>query len=260
MLQNGGLVKPLTPEQLKKIQTFPQYTGICPTCNGEKTFTTDGVTHDCDCKGQLELQRRYFAANIGSLYHIIHFDDFFDPEGELADTVRDYVDAFEDNLYYGRGITFDGDLGTGKTFAAIVILKELVKKGYDGYFITFDDLLNVQSRGWDDLESNKEFYRIRDADILVVDELFDALEGTKKKELLADTLERIVRYRVSNRMPTIITTNLKPEQEARAYPRVSSLLATNQIRCRAPGDDMRKNKVRKLTSGRIARGDRKAIV
>jgi DNA replication protein DnaC len=253
-------LKALTVDQFKKIKSFPQYTGECPTCEGEKTYTTDGVTYECDCKGQLELQRRYFAANIGSLYHIIHFDDFFDPEGDLADTVRDYIDNFADNLYYGRGITFDGPLGTGKSFGAAVVLKELIKKGYNGYFITFDDLLNVQSRGWDDPESNKEFYTIRDAEILVIDELFDALEGTRKKELLSDTLERIIRYRVGNRMPTIITTNLKPDQEARAYPRVASLLATNQIRCHVPGDDVRKDKVRKLTSQRIARGDRKAIV
>lgn len=251
-------MKPLTNIGLKRARSLG-YDGTCPTCRGKLAYNLDGEEYDCDCEEQMRLQRHYLAANIGSLYHIIHFNDFFDPEGDLYDTVLDYIDNFEDNLYYGRGITFDGPLGTGKSFGAAVILKELIKKGYEGYFITFDDLLNVQTQGWSDAESHQEFYSIRDADVLVIDELFDGLTS-KQKDLLSDTLERIVRYRVANRKPTIITTNLKADQEARAYPRIASLLATSQIRCHVPGDDVRKGKVRRLTDDRIARGDRKAIV
>jgi len=250
----------LTTEQLKRIKSFPAYTGNCPTCEGEQVYRLDGGTFTCNCQEQLQLQRRYFAANIGAAYHIISFNDFFDNYEYLRETVENYIANFDDNLYYGRGITFDGPLGTGKTYGATVILKELIKKGVEGYFITFDDLLNVQSKGWKQDEYDPEFYTIRNTQLLVVDELFDHPDGTKKKELLSETLERIIRYRVSNRLPTILTTNLKPDQEALAYPRVNSLLSTCQIRCSLHGDDLRKGKVRKLTDNRIARGDRKPIV
>lgn len=253
-------MKPLSTKQLRKAKSFPEYTGECPTCGGKKTYTLDGQVYDCDCEKQLKLQRRYFAANIGALYHNISLGDFFEGYSGLAQVITDYIEFFENNLYYGRGVTFHGPLGTGKSFAATIILKSLIQKGYDAYFITFDDLLNLQSKGWKESEYNHEFYTVRDTQILVIDEIFAALEGTKKKELLAETLERIIRYRVSNRMPTILTTNMSPEEEANAYPRVNSLLATSQIRCHVSGDDLRKSQVRTLTDQRIKRGDRKPIV
>lgn len=245
---------------MARVRAFPQYDGICPTCRSERKYQLDGIVYDCDCQQQLKLQRLYFASNIGSLYHTLSFEDFFEGQEALKQVIDDYLSAYENNRYYGRGITFDGPLGTGKSFAAALILKEVIKKGYNGYFISFDDLLNLQSQGWKDKEYNEEFYTVRNAELLILDELFKAPEGSPKDQLLSDTLERIIRYRVSNCMPTIITTNLKPDQETQAYPRVASLLATSQLRCHVEGSDKRKNQVRALTNARILRGDRKPIV
>lgn len=245
---------------MERVRKFPQYDVKCPTCRDQKTYHLDGVDYKCNCREQKKLQRLYFASNIGSLYHTLSFDDFFEGQEALRGQIEDYLDDLEDNLYYGRGITFDGPLGTGKSFAAALILKESIKRGHNGYFISFDDLLNLQSQGWKEVQFNEEFYLVRNTPLLVLDELFKAPEGTPKDALLSDTLERIVRYRVSNCLPTIITTNLKPDQETQAYPRVASLLATSQVRFTIEGSDKRKNEVRTLTNARIKRGDRKPIV
>jgi DNA replication protein DnaC len=249
---------PLTPRQLKRVRVHKKYDpDKCPTCENEGEYYYNDEYHACDCATQKRLQRRYIAANIGSRYHNLTFDDVFDDFREVAEAVKDYVDNFEDNAAYGRGLTFTGPLGTGKSFAASLILKELIKKGHDCFFIEFDDLLHVQAQGWNDLD-NEEFYEIRNAEVLVIDELTTEPDG-KKKDLLSATLERVIRYRVNNSLPTIITTNLTAEQEASAYPRVASLLATCQTRYSLDGDDQRKKNARSTNQKLIKQSARRPI-
>lgn len=234
---------------------------VCPTCSNKREYVNNGITYKCNCEEQILLQKHFFAANIGSLYHIISYEDLFDEDrlDDLQEFIVEYVNNFDDNLYYGRGITFWGPLGTGKSFAACIVLKELIKRGYDGYFIMFDDLLNLQQRGWDEGDYNDLFYEIRGTQVLVIDELIAKPNSTKATEYLAETLERIIRFRVSNRLPTIITTNLTPEKEREVYPRVSSLLSTSQVRYTLEGEDERQGRVRRTTDKKIKAGERRPI-
>ena len=223
---------------------FPKYdVSICPTCENNGTYALDGELFTCNCDVQRLLSRHFYAANIPTLYHDISFEDLFTEKAKLAEFIQSYLDNWDNNYRFGTGITFSGDLGTGKSFAATIILKELVKRGVKGFFIPFDDLLTVQRKGWGDINED-DFFRIRETQILVLDELFDADKGSSKWSLLADTLERIVRFRVNNCLPTIITTNLQPETERTAYPRVASLLASCQLRYELNGEDVRVAQVR----------------
>lgn len=218
----------------------------------------NGKEVKCDCKEQIRLQLHYLGAGIGSRYHNLGFGDFIGGFEEVYDMVKNYVAKFDDHYYYGEGITFCGPLGTGKTFAASLILKELVKKGRICLMLPFQQILDFQRLNWDD-SSNKKFEEAQRVEVLAIDEVFDS-DLPKKKSFLADTLEQIIRYRVDYRLPTIITTNISRSDEMSSYPRVFSLLSSSQIRHEIKGDDQRLDFVRKRNRKLATDGERRPIV
>lgn len=249
----------LTGLQLARVKANAKYSkDDCPTCANKGSYLCNGEVVSCDCSLQIRLQRAYLGANIPAKYHTLGFDDFFEGFKEQGEIVRSYVEKFEDYYYYGKGITFCGPLGTGKSFAASLIAKELVKQGRHCLFVPFSDLLDYQRRQWDD-QSNQEFDEARNVELLVIDELSDATTD-RQKEFLANVLERIVRHRVSFNLPTIITTNISKEREKKTYPRVFSLLSSCQDRYKIDGEDQRILLVGKDTRKKAQESERRPII
>lgn len=117
---------------------------------------------------------------------------------------------------------FHGANGVGKTGLAAAIVNALTDMGQQSLYIRLQDFIQaVQARyqrakttdGYGDDFGNDTSEDViahaQTAPVLVVDE-FDV----RDREISADKLgivEKVVRYRHGNRLPTVITTNLTPE-------------------------------------------------
>lgn len=230
----------------------------CPTCDGEKSYRLDGKVYECDCELQRLLQRHYFAANIGREYHDICLEHF---EGEDRETVvpvvQEYIETFPDNFHYGLGITFSGPWGTGKTFAMNCILKELVKQGRKVYFITFEELITT----WGSAYSNDDYKilmeRLMSVDVLGLDEL--KTDPRNRQGFLANGLDVLLRHRTSNLLPTLITTNMTPDQEEEEFGKAYSLLSARNNRVILSGKDQRGGLVRDRNLDLKEKGERRPI-
>lgn len=232
---------------------------VCPTCNDRGVFNLDFKTHECDCELQKLLQRHYLAANIGREYHDICLSDF---EGEdtitVVDSTRGYIDRFEDNFHFGLGLTFNGPFGTGKTFAMACVLKELIKLGHDVYFITFDELINIWGKSWHDDTAKKMLERrLKAAKVLGLDELRTDARNTTG--FLESGLDSVIRHRTANLLPTLVTTNMKREDELDQFGKVYSLLSAKNTRVQTHGHDRRMREVRNRNFDLAQRGERRAI-
>jgi hypothetical protein len=93
----------------------------------------------------------------------------------------------------------------------------------------------------------------------VLDELTRRDPDTKAGAYLASVFESVIRFRTSNRLPTIITTNLDPGAEAEAYPRVASLLGSVQSRLRLDGEDNRVKRVRETNHALVKAKEQRPI-
>ena len=242
-----------------RITTLYPVAPECPTCGGHEKYNLDYQTYECDCELQKLLQRHYFVANIGREYHDICLSDF---DGSDTDKVvpetRRYIENFENNFHYGLGITFSGPVGTGKTFAMTCVLKELIKQGIDVYFITFEELINVWGKSWQD-DAAKAILerRLKTASVLGLDEL--RTDPRNAGGFLANGLDSVIRHRTSNLLPTLVTTNMKREEELDQFGKVYSLLAAKNIRVETHGHDRRMQEVRNRTFELNNRGERRPI-
>ena len=219
----------------KRFPTLRAKADVCPTCNDKGTYNFEGQHWVCDCDTQKGLRRHYLYANIGIRYHTLSFDDLYEEKDELRISLEDYINNFEYNSRYGRGITFNGPLGTGKTFAQILILKELIKKGYSCWFESFTSLVDRYGQN----ETKQELLEnVRSCEIFALDEVIEPM-SVRQHEYFSDVYEAVIRYRVENSLPTMIGTNLTSEQHEKLYPRVWSLLNMVQIPMLVSGNDVR---------------------
>lgn len=223
----------------RRFPTLKSKKDICPTCG---THIDSGPSEDCDCQTQRALRRHYLYANIGIRYHTLSLDDLYDNKDDLRLKIEDYIENFSINARYGKGITFYGPLGTGKSFAQILILKELVKKGYKAWFESFSSALDQFSSS----VTKEELVRnCRSAEIFALDEVY--IPNTKRQEdYFSDVYEQIIRYRVENALPTLIGTNLLPDEHEKLYPRVASLLSMVQEYVEISGRDVRADRAKNV--------------
>jgi DNA replication protein DnaC len=242
----------------ERIVKFYPVTDSCPTCDDTGRYRCNGEVHECDCEIQKLLQRHYFAANIGREYHDIGLQHFVgDDANVVIPRVQEYISRFDDNFHYGLGITFSGPVGTGKTMAVCCILKELVQQGRRVYFITFEDMIAAWSKAYMDDDYKLLMNKLMSVEVLGLDEL--RVDPRNRTGFLANGLDVVMRHRTSNLLPTIITTNLLPDEEGDQFGKAYSLLSARNERILFTGRDIRGTTVRQWNHELRDKGERRPI-
>jgi DNA replication protein DnaC len=185
----------------------------CPTCEKTGTYTWRGVDHVCDCILQLQLHKHYCNSGIGIQYQRVGWDDWFGEPDLKAFAQNEYLGK----SYYkdGTGLFLWGEMGTGKTMLANLILKDLIKSGKRCYAITVEQMIDEFTEGWKSPEDKRWFDRkVRYSDVLLLDDLG---KERNRGSLPESTINNLLRDRVQTGRVTLVTTNLDPEFLGQAY-------------------------------------------
>ncbi len=222
----------------------------CPTCRSkavevgegvwrwpESTYYFLGQRHDCDCAQQVDLFRHYVYARIPEDYMRLDWQDW-KGDDEAWKQAQDYVDNWDKLRRYGLGCGFYSEtLGTGKTMLATYIAREVIKKRASAYFVRFRSLFTIME--WEKEERFEAEERIRESTLLVLDEISEPISD-KQGSFYATIIEDLIRQRTDFGKPTILTTNLEPDQLDGYYPRTFSLLSAKQRMISVTGGDIRR--------------------
>ena len=104
-----------------------------------------------------------------------------------------------------------GASGCGKTHLAAAIVNRLVERGEAALFVVVPDLLDHLRAAYQpdaEVKYDELFERVRSAPLLVLDDL-----GTQAPTPWAqEKLFQIINHRFNTRLPTVVTTNMLPEQ------------------------------------------------
>jgi DNA replication protein DnaC len=118
---------------------------------------------------------------------------------------RGFVDAYPLHTD-GKGLLLVGSIGVGKTHLAVGMLNALVRKGAQGLFCDYRDLLKKVQNSYNPQVAATELEVLRpvfDAEVLVLDEL----GASKPTEWVWDTVAHILNTRYNDKRTTIFTTN-----------------------------------------------------
>lgn len=125
----------------------------------------------------------------------------------------------------GYGFYFWGNVGTGKTHTTSALSNELIAKRYvEILFLNVPETATRVKNTFSDrrdTEDSKLFKRMKDVELLVLDDL-----GVEKNsEWLSDQLYQVIDYRWRNRKPMIVTSNQSLNDLSRYYkPQIASRL------------------------------------
>lgn len=215
------------------------YQTYCPTCDKTGTYHWKNTDHPCDCEYQLQLHKHYLAAGIGVTYQRLDWDDYAGPTGML-DNVAKFLDKREQFLKRGMGLYFLGSYGTGKTMLANLVLKELVKNGYNCWATTFSQTVEMFTAGWSD-KADKDYFQQKfiHSQVLLLDDVGKELRGTRIS-LAETTFDAILRQRVQSGRATFITTNMDPQDLEEGYgAAILSLIREKSLELTFGGNDFR---------------------
>jgi DNA replication protein DnaC len=112
-----------------------------------------------------------------------------------------------------------GANGSGKTHLAAAIAGRSLSGGRSVFFAVVPDLLDHLRRSFApsaEATYDEVFERVRNAELLVLDDL-GAHSSTPWAE---EKLYQIVNYRTIARLPTVLTSDLKPEGLLELHPRI----------------------------------------
>ena len=214
---------------MAKTSTGPVKVEACDKCRGTGYIVNDGIAMRCDCgMGEAFQGRvRIGGAELPKRFATKDFSNFkADRKERERDAVLAAAKAYATTFHgsESEGLLLRGITGCGKTHIAIAILKEVIARGYSGYYANFNDLLS-RIRDSYNSESGASEAELLDAvdsaQLLVLDDV--GAESTT--DWVRDRLYLIINRRYENALPTIITTNCdEAELEARVGPRIVSRL------------------------------------
>ena len=232
----------------KRHPRLPASPKHCPTCGGSGTFRwwvgsgpdREVAEYRCNCPEQWALHLYLLNANIGDVYQRLSWDDLAAEPGAV-EKVTDYLKNARAFVRSGIGLMMHGEKGTGKTMLTTLTLKHLLGMGYDGYFTTFSEMIDTYTGGWNDAEEKAWFHkRIKNTQILAMDDVGREYQGRKQTGLPESTFEEVLRHRTSAASPTIITTNLSLSRVQEGYGgNIMSLLRERSTTYEFTGEDFR---------------------
>ncbi len=211
----------------------------CITCGGTRTFRwwsddtrSEVVDWECPCEEQWILYRYMLWSGVGTAYQRYGWADASGVEPGAITAVNDWLSNSPQNVRSGLGLLLSGGMGTGKTMLALLMLKRLLGDGYNGYFTTFSDMISTLMTSWRSESERIAYHALcRNSGVLVVDDVGQEMkktvvrtdeDGRKELARVANVtsefaLESVLRHRIANAKPTIITTNLTVEQLRQVY-------------------------------------------
>jgi DNA replication protein DnaC len=237
----------------------------CPTCKGslpikrrpeDRTFlwhTGDGEPRrfQCPCYDQYQMARYFYHSGVPTNYQRLGWGDFEHLNDGAASAVAEYLTHSEALVDAGFGLCIYGPRGNGKSLVGYLTIKEMLAKGYDCYCTTFADMIEGFMDTWREPEQKRWFNQtVRNAGILFIDDIGREHKPTTMNQGKVDTrpgavretmLEAVIRQRVANCQPTIITTNLTPDDVANGYGgHTMSLLTEKTTFVEVTGSDRRR--------------------
>ncbi len=217
----------------------------CPLCADEGVL--DGVL--CGCYKQALSEEYLKESGMANLFRGATFANYdlslYPSEArekmkKMLEFSKKYVSSFGPD---SQNLLFVGEPGCGKTFLSVCIGCEVIRSGKFVLYAPVQELLNdFEAATFRNKEGNLPTEDYLDADLLIIDDL-----GTEfYSSFVESTLYSVINTRLTREKPTVISTNLTPDEREECYAsRLNSRLTYSFLNLGFPEADLRAETLRR---------------
>lgn len=214
-----------------------EYLDGCPKCQG--------VDLDCSCWKRYNEAIQLYQACIPRDFWTYTPADVSHNREVFTEVVEPYMQRLSRALRGGYGLMLTGDNGVGKSMFMCLVLRKAIARGFSTYYTTMLSLDHDIKRGFSKPEVQERLEWYLTSDFVAIDEL--AKEQFKAGDSFTRTqVERILKSRFENSMPTLLATNASLEELEKIYGSTltSILEGKYMIAAMEPGDFRQQMKAR----------------
>lgn len=172
------------------------------------------------------------------------------------DTLRRYVEKWEDMQRENIGLLLYGDVGTGKSYGVACIANRLIEQSIPACMINLSTVLNSMG-GFQSEEKNTYIANLMRYSLLILDDF--GME--RQTEYALEQVFNVIDARYRSGKPLIITTNLsmaefknpKSLEHKRIYDRILEMCQPVNFGCNGRRADFAKDKAKRAAE--LLRGD-----
>ena len=224
-----------TPKQCIPIPENPNFKPFCACkCLTEKKAAEERERKEQERRERIERNRKAGITDTKLLKCTFENDKF--PQSKTSSRLRKYCEEYRKAYENNIGLLLWGDCGVGKSFYAGCVANARIDRGQRVLCTAFPKILNGLFSADD---KNAYINSIVDYDFLIIDDL-----GTERDTAYAvEQLYTVIDERYKSNKPTIITTNLNPQNFAKeqdiAFKRIYSRVTEMCVPLFVEGDGLR---------------------
>lgn len=166
----------------------------------------------CKCQSIERSQRMLDKCGISEAFRKMTFNNYKPKNDIQKNALRragDYADKFDTyRKDRNNSIAFLEQVGAGKTHLGIAIANELMAKGINIVYMPFKEATTyLKQVKTDEFKYQIEIHKYKDAEVLILDDLFKLSErNDKTSEADIDLMYEIINYRYMNAKPMIVSS------------------------------------------------------
>lgn len=179
----------------------------------------------CDkCSKNMRVENILHRSGVDTELKLSGFDWSKINKGEsLRNEFREYVKNYD-----RRGWFLYGKAGRGKTHLAHGLVQAIIRRyAINTRIYSFVEFINQLRLSFNNGDTDTLKYQITNVSFLLIDDI----GAEKETEFVNETIYEIVDYRYRKKLPTIITTNLMPENinDERVVSRIIEMCRVREI-------------------------------
>lgn len=181
----------------------------CRRCDGENR-------PGCPCGSKYSLAVSAFEACIPRDFWFSEPGDVKYNKEAFEAVILPYIKRLRRARANGYGLVLLGDNGVGKTMFTSIVLVAAIKRGFTAYYTTLPQLDHNLKRGMSDREIAQRLDWMLTSDFVAIDEMGKERykDGDSWMRL---QVERILKERFDNSLPTLLASNADLEALSRMY-------------------------------------------
>jgi DNA replication protein DnaC len=127
--------------------------GNCQKCKGigEIPITEGGIIvrlEECDCMKRLKWELIMYDSGIPELYFDVDISNYQGKGQTNFSKVQSYCERIDKAKDKGLGLFFQGGTDSGKSYVAVCVLKEALKRGFTGYYTSLYQMIEKIKASW----------------------------------------------------------------------------------------------------------------